>query len=98
MNKDYIGSLLIEKGEKFYTLGKMGIISLLSGLGLAAFICILGLLLYGRIYFLEGYGITIFDSIISILLTIIGGFLLPFFFFGLHYMGLGKICENTKLS
>lgn len=96
MDTNNIGTLLIEKGEKFYTVGKKGIISFLAGLGLAAFICILSLLIEGEIYFLRGYEITVFGSVVSLVLIAGGAFLLPFYFFGLHYIGLGKICENTK--
>lgn len=96
MSTNYIGKLLIEKGEKFYSIGKGGIGSLIAGLSLAAFICIVSLITEGRIYFLDGYTITVVGSVLSILLVTVGLFLLPFFFFGLHYMGLGRICENTE--
>lgn len=91
-----IGELLISKGEKFYSIGKKGIFLLLAGLGLAILICLISFIGYGKLYFFDGYAFTAFSWILSILLVLIGSFLIPFFFFGLHYMGLGQICENTK--
>jgi len=91
-----IGNLLIAKGEKFCSTGKAGIISVLAGFGLAMLICLISFIGYGELYFFDGYAITAFGWILSILLVLIGSFMTPFFFFGLHYMGLGQICENTK--
>lgn len=96
MNTNYIGKLLIEKGEKFYSIGKGGIGSLIAGLCLAVLICVISLIGYGQIYFLDGYTITIVAWIVSMLLVAVGLFLIPFFFAGLHYMGIGRICENTE--
>ena len=96
MDRNNIGELLISKGEKFYSLGKKGIIALLAGIGLDALICVLSLIIEGRVYFLSGMEITVIGSIVSILLAVVGLFLMPFFFFGLHYLGLGKICKNTE--
>lgn len=96
MYTDDIGNLLVEKGEKFYSTGKAGIISLLAGVGLAMLICLISFSSYGRVFFFDGYTITAIAWIVSIMLVLIGSFLLPFFFFGLHYMGIGQICENTK--
>lgn len=91
-----IGKMLIKKGAKFHALGKKGIYCLCAGPGLAVLICIFSLALYGKLYFFDGMAITAVGWILSILLTTIGGFLYPFYFFGLHYMGLGRICQNTE--
>ena len=96
MDTNNIGQLLIEKGIKFYSIGKKGIFTLIAGIGLAVLICLIGLLLYGKIYFLSGYSFTIIISTVSLLIIAVGITLLPFFFLGLHYLGLGKICENTE--
>lgn len=91
-----IGTMLIKCGAKFYSMGKKGIHCLFVGPGLALFICGLSLALYGKVFFFDGYLFTTICWVLSILLTVIGAFLYPFYFFGLHYMGLGKICQNTE--
>ena len=96
MEDNTIGRMLIEKGKKFYTAGAFGIKSMIAGIGLSIFICIISSLIYGRLYFFDGFAITAISWVLSIILIIIGAFLFPFYFFGLHYMGLGQICENTN--
>lgn len=96
MVENGVGKMLIKRGAKFYSLGKKGIYCLLAGPCLALLICVLSLILEGEIIFFNGYPITSIGWIVSILLPAIGAFLYPFYFFGLHYIGLGKICQNTE--
>lgn len=92
-----IGKNLIEIGENFYFFGKWGIKSFGAGICLAILICLISLIGFGRVYFFNN-PISTIGWIISILLIAGGAILFPFYFFGLHYIGLGQICTNTSAT
>ena len=91
-----IGKTLMIKGKRYYTIGKTGIISLYIGVLLEILICGICFALEGRVFLFDGYLITSLAWIRSFFLIASGLFSLPFFFFGLQYIGLGKICKNTE--
>ena len=96
-----VSELVLKKGEKFYKVGRI----LVKVLGISAAIFVLILLIA-----ILGWGMRIIPyvlgvnvdydfvnmliglSYLGILVGLIG---VPFYFLGLHYMGLGQIAKNT---
>lgn len=97
-----ISKTLLEKGAKFYKVGGVLIKVLLASLALFALIMIIGIIGWGTgscLYILTVYTRYTFVDILIVIsyLGIVAGLVgLPFFFFGLHYMGLGQIAINTE--
>lgn len=94
-----ISKLLLGKGYSFYNKGK--ILIKILGISVAAFVLIILVALIGFgglggvLYFDSEYGfanVLIAISYLGILVGLIG---IPFYFIGLHYLGLGQISKNT---
>ena len=96
MDINSIGNTLIEKGTKFYQWGKTGFGNFICGAVLAAIICVVSLAGYGRIYFFDGYAFTGALWICAFFLMAIGSALIPLYFIGLHFMGLGRINQYNE--
>ena len=96
MNNSHVGNLLMEKGEKFYRWGKSGFGNFICGIVMAAMIAIISLAGYGKVYFFDGYEFTGVLWVCSFFLTSIGAALIPLYFIGLHYMGLGRLNQYNE--
>lgn len=97
MATNSIGNLLIEKGTKFYQWGKTGFGDFIGGIVLAALISIFSLAGYGRVYFFDGYVFTGVLWICAFFLIAVGAALIPLYFIGLHYMGLGRLNQYNEV-
>ncbi len=100
---DNIPKLLLTNGTKFYNFGRFAIKRLLLiGAAVWALIQLISLIGWGvnglllsllaeSIY--SFVNLLVVAAYISILIGLVG---VPFYFAGLHYLGLGQIAENTK--
>ncbi len=92
-----VGDLLMRKGDSFYRWGKTGFGSFFSGLVLAVMICIISIAGYGRVYFFDGFAITAVLWICVFVLVAGGSAMIPLYFLGLHYMGLGRLNQYGEI-
>lgn len=97
-----VSELLLEKGNSFYKKGKMLIKIFLISLALFALILLIALMDWGSRYGLilvltfTSYPFVNFLTVVAYLGILIGLVGIPFYFLGLHYMGLGQIGKNTE--
>lgn len=91
MNSE-IGKLLVYKGEQFRKIGLVGAVITLSGIALGILTGIV--LVMNEYHFLEL--VTNPFGIISFIADALGCGMVPFYFIGLHYLGLGQIIRNTE--
>ena len=97
-----VSELLLEKGNSFYKKGKMLIKIFLISLALFALILLIALMDWGSCYGLTlvltftSYPFVNFLTVVAYLGILIGLVGIPFYFLGLHYMGLGQIGKNTE--
>ena len=99
------GARVLKKGLTFEKVGKILIFCLLGGIGLLILITLITLAMGGdvddimRSLFFGQYGmywfVNFFDAI-AYLAILVGCFGIPLYFFGLVYVGLGQIAENTR--
>lgn len=87
-----ISELLIYKGEQFRKIGLVGAVTLLCGvcLGIITMFCVIAGEYPPIALLVNPFGIFTF------VLDALGAGLIPFYFFGLHYLGLGQIVRNTS--
>lgn len=87
-----ISELLVYKGEQFRKIGFVGAVIALSGI-------VLGILT-GIILVMNEYPflalVTNPFGIISFVADGLGCGMVPFYFIGLHYLGLGQLVRNTE--
>ena len=101
-----IESRLLEIGEKQYQFGRTGILRVLPiTVGLSILFLIVHFITRGGFEtFIDAFkfdfgmldglqAIVVIAIYLGVLYTLVG---VPFYFCGLHYLGLGKISENTK--
>lgn len=96
-----VSDFVLNKGKSFYSKGKFMMKWLLLG-GLALMVLIMlisqiGWGYWGQDYLIISgtYGFVNFLMVIAYLGILIGLIGIPFYFIGLHYMGLGQIAKNT---
>lgn len=102
MKQQSTSALLLYKGEKFYNVGS----TMAKILGISAALLFLILLIgfmgwgvYSPLYILSvhsGYAFVDFLIRLSYLGLSVGLLGVPFYFIGLHFMGLGQIAYNTE--
>lgn len=97
MDTNNIGNLLLEKGTKFYQLGKSGFSSFICGVVLAILISLISFLGYGKVYFFDGYTFTGVLWFCAFFLIAVGSAQIPLYFIGLHYMGLGRLNQYNEV-
>lgn len=96
-----VSELLLQKGNSFYEKGKTLIKIFLISLAVFALILLITLIGWGASSILLSltvttiYGFVNFLIVVAYLGILIGLIGIPFYFLGLHYMGLGQIAKNT---
>ena len=97
-----VSELLLDKGNSFYKKGKMLIKIFRISLALFALILLIALMGWGGyglirvLTFITSYPFVNFLTVVAYLGILIGLVGIPFYFLGLHYMGLGQIGKNTE--
>lgn len=97
-----VADLVLKKGEKFYRLGRT-LVKVL-GISLAVFLLILliAILGWGSIVIPYVFLVNVDYAFVNFLIglsylgIVVGLIGVPFYFWGLHYMGLGQIAKNTE--
>lgn len=96
-----VSELLLNKGNSLYSKGKMLIKIFLISLALFALILLIALMGWGGsgliwVLTFTSYPFVNFLTVVAYLGILIGLVGIPFYFLGLHYMGLGQIGKNTE--
>ena len=97
------GQRILAKGLKFEKVGKTLIFTLLAGIALLILVVLIGAMMENSepitmLFFVAPQGYEFVPAVVGIAyLDIVAGcFGIPLYFFGLVYVGLGQIAENTK--
>ena len=96
-----VSDLVLRKGQQFYGIGKTAAKILGISAGVLALILFIGLLGWGAISLLyilslhSDFSFVNFLTGLSYFGILVGVIGVPFYFMGLHFLGLGQIAKNT---